>query len=65
MHLRCNAGGNTMKHMAYLAVAMRHVLAISPVFDRSLIGSVLSSDQETSSSTILTHMTERLIPNSG
>jgi hypothetical protein len=27
MHLRCNAGGNTMKHMAHLAVAMHRMLA--------------------------------------
>jgi hypothetical protein len=54
-----------MKHMAHLATAMHRVLAISPTFDHSLIGSVLSSGQETSSSTISTHMTGRLISNSG
>jgi hypothetical protein len=65
MHLRCDVGWNTMKHMAHLAAAMHRVLAISSAFDHSLIGSVLSSSQETSSSTISTHMTGRLIPNSG
>jgi hypothetical protein len=65
MHLRCNTCENTMKHMAHLAAAMHRVLAISPAFDQSLIGSMLSSGQETLSSIILTHMTGRLIPNSG
>jgi hypothetical protein len=43
MHPRCNVGRNTMKHVVHLVVAMHRVLAISPVSDRSLIGSVLSS----------------------
>jgi hypothetical protein len=43
MHLRCNTGGNTMKHMALLAMAMYRVLAISSATDHSLTGSVLSS----------------------
>jgi hypothetical protein len=41
-----------MKHMAHPAMAMHHVLAICPASDHSLIGSVLSSGQETSSSMI-------------
>jgi hypothetical protein len=65
MHLRCNAGGNTMKHMAHPAVAMHHVLAIFPAFGHSLTGFVLSFGQETSSSMIWTLMTGRPIPNSG
>jgi hypothetical protein len=32
-----------MKHMAHLVVAMHRMLAISPAFDHSLIGSMLSS----------------------
>jgi hypothetical protein len=52
------------EHMVHLAAAMHHVLATSPASDHSLIGSMLSSDQETLSSMISTHMTGRLIPNS-
>jgi hypothetical protein len=40
-----------MKQMAHLATTMHRVLGISLAFDHSLIGSVLSSGQETSSST--------------
>jgi hypothetical protein len=50
MLLRCNVGGAMMKHMAHPATAMHHVLAISLAYDHSLIDSVLSSGQETSSS---------------
>jgi hypothetical protein len=47
MHMRCSVGGNTMKHTMHLAVAMHRVLAIFLASDHSLIGSVLSSSQET------------------
>jgi hypothetical protein len=65
VHPRCIAGGNTMKHMVHLVAAMHRVLAISPAFDYSLIDSVLSSGQETSSSTMSTHMMGRQILKSG
>jgi hypothetical protein len=65
MHLRCSIGGNMVKHMAYPAVAMHHVPSISPAYGHSLIGSMPLFGQEISSSTIWTHTTGRLIPNSG
>jgi hypothetical protein len=52
MHLRCSAGDNVMKHMVHPAVAMQNVLAIFLASCHSLICSMLSSDQKTSSSLI-------------
>jgi hypothetical protein len=65
MHLRYNAGGNMMKHMAHPTVAMHRVSAISSASGHSLIGSVPSFGQEILSSTFCTSTTGRPIPNSG
>jgi hypothetical protein len=54
-----------MKRMVHPAVAMHRLLAIFLASSHSLIGFMLSSGHETSSSTIWTLMTGRPIPNSG
>jgi hypothetical protein len=51
-----------MKHMAHPIVAMHHMQAISPASGHSLIGSVPSSGQETSSSMTWTPTTGKANP---
>jgi hypothetical protein len=65
MHLRYNAGGNMMKHMAHPAVAMHRVSAISLASGHSLIGFVPSFGQEILSSMIWTPTMGGPIPYSG